>query len=147
MRRNLSGLSAAPAVPQAIPAENQGDYYEEPKVLIFKKTLAAQGSAGDGFGDLSQAIDKTYDFVWLGTASVSTAGYSANFKDAGSRDICTSLTDARNLIGTGQFPVMWRTPLTYPAGGRIPIALQNLSNASNDIEIALIGMARYPTRA
>ena len=36
-------------------------------------------------------------------------------------DRYVTLTDARNIIGTGQFPVMWRRPLTYPAGGRIPI--------------------------
>jgi hypothetical protein len=145
-RRTVNGLGAAPAVPAAIPAENQGDYYEEAKVLVFKKSLAAQGTAGDGFPDLSQAIDKTYDFVWLGTAAISTGNFSVNFKDNGQRDIYTSLAQAANVIGTGQFPVDWRKPFTYPAGSRIPIALQNLTNAQNDIEISIIGIARYPTR-
>lgn len=137
-----SFLGEVPAVPAAMPQDSQGgDYFEETKILVFSKVLAAN----DQLTDLAQFIDKTYDFTFLAVAGTSTGALSLNFKDPGGRDIYTSAASKENSIGTAQFPVPWSHGMTYPAGGRIGITLIDKSAAQNTVELVLIGIARYPT--
>lgn len=143
MYRGYYGMGEAPAVPSQVPVEEGS---EQPKKYIFKKSLAAAGNAGDSFPDLQQFIDKNADFIWLAKSSISTGNFSVNFKDHGGRDLFSSPAQAANVLGTGQFPVEWENGLFYPAGSRISISLTNLHNAQNDIELCLIGIARYRSR-
>lgn len=143
----VSGLGEAAAVPAQAPAEATNQPFEQVGKYVFKKTLAAKGNAGDGFDDLAQIIDKISDFVWLSVCAISTGAFSVNFKDNGGRELFSSQAQAANVIGTGQFPVPMGPPgLFYPAGGRIGIALANLTDAQNDIEIVFIGIKRFRTQ-
>jgi hypothetical protein len=141
MIRNIAGLGEAAAVPGALPSDSHGDFFEETKILVFTKALAN----GDAFYDLSQYIDKTYDWTFLAVAGKSDQAFQVNFKDPGGRDIYSSPCSNQNAIGTGQFPIPWSHGMTYPAGGKLGITLINQFAGANNIELVLLGVARYPT--
>lgn len=133
-RQYFSGLGEA-SVTQTAPAIS-----EEPKKLVYKKSLTA-GQVAD---DEALAIDKTYDFEFLAIAGKSTGDYEINFKDASGRDIFSARASADLVVGTGQFPIEFDHPLSYPAGGRIQISIADLSGGGNDVELLFIGIAKYP---
>lgn len=132
-RFSLAGLGEA-SVTAAAPVTS-----DEPKKLVFKTTLTALQK----LDDLIQSIDKTYDFQWVGIAGKSTGDFAVNFKDATGRDIFSARASASLVIGTGQFPVEWDHAFFFPAGGKIGISLEDLSNAENTIELIFIGIAQY----
>jgi hypothetical protein len=74
----------------------------------------------------------------------SDGAYQVNFKDPGKREIYSSPASNVNAVGTGQFPVPWLHGMTYPAGGQIGITLINKNGGTNNVELILIGVARYP---
>lgn len=138
-RRGMLGEAAA--VPAAMPTDSEGPFFEETKILVYTKTLAAN----DNLTDLALFVDKTYDFTFLAVAGKSTGGLNINFKDPGGREIYSSPCSKENALGTAQFPVPWSHGMVYSAGGKIGLTLVDTSGAPNTVELVLIGVARYPT--
>lgn len=141
LQRRKPYLGEAPIQPEAQPAAGQP--YEEPGDYVFRRTL----QPNESIPDLSQFVDKDSDFVLVAIAGTSTGPFSVQFRNAGNRAISSSEELAQNCIGTGQFPVPLLKPLVYPAGGRIGIAMSDLSGALNVVEIVFRGIKRYRTAA
>jgi hypothetical protein len=85
-------------------------------------------------------------FVWRALVlTVQTGLFSVRFSDGQGYYISNVLIDSYNLVGTPSDPFPIFPELLIPPGGRIGIDIQELSGATNNIQIVFRGVNRYMT--
>jgi hypothetical protein len=87
------------------------------------------------------------DFAWRALViNVNTGAFSVRFTDGQGYYLSSGLINNANLQGTPADPWVVFPETLYPAGGRIGIDIQDLSNSGNTIELLFRGVNRYRLR-
>jgi len=119
--------------------QNSARTYEEPAVYV----LEVQLSANQQRVDVPLFVDADSDFLWEALAGTSTGAYTIRVRLPNGRYMSNAAVRNANAVGTAQFPVPVLPAVLVPAGNRIGFDLQDLSGASNTIQLVLIGRRRY----
>ena len=86
------------------------------------------------------SIDKDSDFIVNKITGSATGGALVTIQDTGrDRQWMNTATHIRNLIGSGAFPNVLAAPRFVPRGAAVSISIQDLSGATNNVELNLIG--------
>lgn len=111
-------------------------------VLTASQILVAQ----------SVVIHGDADFVWKAIAGVQSGNYrirfgygSSSYLSAGGAGATNDRVRNANIVGTAQFPFPVIPHIVIPRAGNILFDIEDLSVASNTVQIAFIGAKRYPS--
>ena len=91
------------------------------------------------------------DFVWRGLVFTSNPGttaglFAVRFMDGQGYYLSDGLIYSTNLPNTAGDPFPVFPEVLYPAAGRILLDIQDLSAATNTIQIVFVGANRYQVR-
>lgn len=96
--------------------------------------------------DQAVAIHVDSDFAWRAVEiAFFTGAFRIRFSDSQGYYLSSSLINSGNFLigGTTPYPFPIFPELIFPAGSRVGIEIEDLSNAVNTIELLLRGAKRY----
>jgi hypothetical protein len=130
----------APIVMNGINDAAPSGYQDQSFTYVYNITLTALQTLTD-----QQVSIYTYaDFLLCALIiTVQTGLFSVRFTDGQGYYLSNTLINSFNLVGTPSDPFVFNPPVLYPAGGRIGIDLIEGSNATNNIQLAFVGLNRY----
>jgi len=136
-RGYMPGLGEAPVIQAGAPPA--AEYYYEPGMLVFQRSL----TASQALLDLSQNNDLDADLIWDSIWGTQTGNYTIRLKLPSGRYLSSAQMRNANLVGTAQFPVPMVPAIEVPRNSRIGIDLTDVTAAPNVIEIVFGGLRRY----
>lgn len=129
---------APPAVQGIMDASPDG-YLDLAFEYVYNNTLTGnQILNGEQVSIFTEA-----DFAWWGLVFTNTGTFSIQFQDGQGYYLSSGLVFSTNMPNTPGDPWPRFPEVVYPAGGNIYFNIQDLSGASNTIQLLFKGTNRY----
>jgi hypothetical protein len=141
-REEMSANPLAPPAYAGINPQPPGGYVDVSFTYPYDVVLQALES----LTDQAVAIHVDSDFAWRGIeVAVFTGAFRIRFSDSQGYYLSSSLINSGNFLigGATPFPFPIFPELIFPAGSRVGIEIEDLSNNPNTIELLLLGAKRY----
>lgn len=109
----------------------------------YPVTVTLPASAGAGQVGTAQEVRiqiSGYDFVWVWKIAQSTGAFQCTVKDSGnSFNFMNGYVHSANFWGTGSAPSPMLVPYRFKRQSVVVLSLQDLSGASNTVNLLLDG--------
>lgn len=129
----------APPAVQGIDPSNEPGFIDRPFNYAYNVVLTADQVL---FNEVVSIFTEA-DFAWRGIMFTSTGLFAVRFQDGQGYYLSAGMIYSTNLPNTAGDPFPQFPEILYPAGGRIQLDIQDLSDAQNTIQILFIGANRY----